>query len=127
MDESQVIKNNLPPGNCQDAVNSSRTCWEYKVVHINFKDDDKEQASTPETASQKLQGSLSPEFIKREFPEIYKQESLQQKHPALQIQDFLSLVGNEGWELLEISQLGGIFYFFFKRPKLAMTSEGNKF
>lgn len=96
------------------------------MLNINFKDDDEEKTSTPEVDSQKLQGSLSSEFIKREFPEIYKQESLQQKHPAVQIQDFLSLVGNEGWDLLEISQLGRIFYFFSKPPKLAATSEGNE-
>ena len=89
--------------------------WEYRVVHININNDSPPQPSTPEAASKKLQGSLSPEFIKREFPQMYQKQSAQQKHPAAQLQHFLNLLGNEGWELVETSQVGGLLMFFFKR------------
>ena len=89
--------------------------WEYRVVHININNDAPPQPATPEAASKKLQGSLSPEFIKREFPQMYQQPSNQQKHPAAQLQHFLNLLGHEGWELVETSQVGGLLMFFFKR------------
>ena len=89
--------------------------WEYRVVHININNDAPPQPPTPEAASKKLQGSLSPEFIKREFPQMYQKQSPQQKHPAAQLQHFLNLLGNEGWELVETSQVGGLLMFFFKR------------
>ena len=89
--------------------------WEYRVVHININNDAPPQPATPEAASKKLQGSLSPEFIKREFPQMYQQPSNHQKHPAAQLQHFLNLLGNEGWELVETSQVGGLLMFFFKR------------
>ncbi len=93
--------------------------WEYRVVHININNDAPPQPSTPEAASKKLQGSLSPEFIKREFPQMYQKQSAQQKHPAAQLQHFLNLLGNEGWELVETSQVGGLLMFFFKRLLVA--------
>lgn len=89
--------------------------WEYRVVHININNDEPPQPPTPEAASKKLQGSLSPEFIKREFPQMYQKQSPQQKHPAAQLQHFLNLLGNEGWELVETNQVGGLLMFFFKR------------
>jgi len=89
--------------------------WEYRVVHINISNDSPSQPPTAEAASKKLQGSLSPEFIKREFPQLYQQQSNQQKHPAAQLQHFLNLLGNEGWELVETCQVGGLLMFFFKR------------
>ena len=89
--------------------------WEYRVVHINISNDSPSQQPTAEAASKKLQGSLSPEFIKREFPQLYQQQSNNQKHPAAQLQHFLNLLGNEGWELVETSQVGGLLMFFFKR------------
>ena len=46
---------------------------------------------------------------------MYQQPSNQQKHPAAQLQHFLNLLGHEGWELVETSQVGGLLMFFFKR------------
>lgn len=97
------------------AVPSPVQRWEYRVVHININNDAPPEPATPEAASKKLQGSLSPEFIKREFPQMYQQPSNQQKHPAAQLQHFLNLLGDEGWELVETSQVGGLLMFFFKR------------
>ena len=109
--ESQNNPSTMP----QEQPSSEVQKWEYRVVHININNDAPPQPSTPEAASKKLQGSLSPEFIKREFPQMYQQQSPQQKHPAAQLQHFLNLLGNEGWELVETSQVGGLLMFFFKR------------
>jgi len=38
----------------------------------SVKQADLPKQSNPEVASKKLQGSLSPEFIKKEFPDLYK-------------------------------------------------------
>ncbi len=94
-----------------------REKWEYKIVHINTNHSQEESSSSPDTASQKLQGSLSPEFISEQFPEIYKKKELQDVHPAKQLENFLNLIGNEGWELLEINTVGGLLLCFFKRLK----------
>ena len=89
-------------------------CWEYKVVHVNIDNNLPPQSSTPETDSEKLQGTLSPEFIKREFPEMYQQNIPQTKNPVEELQDFLNLLGKDGWELVEIGQIG-VLMLFFKR------------
>lgn len=92
--------------------------WEYKVVHININintNTTSVQPATPETDSQKLQGALSPEFIQREFPQMYQTKAHQKKHPAAQLENFLNLLGNEGWELIETNNVGGLLMFFFKR------------
>ena len=95
--------------------------WEYKVIHINMnqvKTEDLPKPANPEVASKKLQGSLSPEFIKKQFPTVYKNnpKTAQPRHPAEQLQDFLNTMGRECWELIEISELGPLQMFFFKRP-----------
>ena len=47
--------------------------WEYHVVHLNVDDSSSkhEESSNPEAASEKLKGSLSPDFLKDQFPEQY--------------------------------------------------------
>ena len=93
--------------------------WEYRVVRINLnfaKQDSLHNQANPEVASQKLQGSLSPEFIKKEFPDLYKKpgKAPQPRDPAEQLQDFLNEMGKRSWELIEISELGPLQMFFFK-------------
>jgi len=95
------------------------TQWEYRVIHINFEKNTTEQQPDPEVASEKLGGTLSPEFLAREFPKQYSPETAAKsppKHPAVQLQDFLNLMGKEGWELVETSPVGPLLMFFFKRP-----------
>ena len=81
------------------------------------KQEDLPKQANPEMASKKLQGSLSPEFIKKEFPDLYKnqRQSRRSRHPAEQLQDFLNEMGRSSWELIEISELGPLQMFFFKR------------
>ena len=70
---------------------------------------------SPEEASKKLKGSLSPSFIKDQFPQEYKEVK---QGPSLekQIQVLLEQLGAQGWELISISPVGGKLLFFFKRP-----------
>ena len=115
---------NQQPSQCNEQLDTkaSPVHWEYKVYHININVDNntKAQVSTPEKDSKKLQGALSPEFIKREFPKMYKQNTSKSIHPAEQLEIFLNSLGKERWELVEISQVGQLLMFFFKR--LLMTN-----
>ena len=76
--------------------------WEYHVVHLNVDDSASEslKASNPEAASEKLKGSLSPDFLKDQFPEQY-QEIQDSEHPAIQLSKFLNKKGLEQWQLSE--------------------------
>ena len=60
--------------------------WEYRVIHLNVDDSSSkiDEASNPEAASEKLKGSLSPDFLKDQFPEQY-QENEGSEHPAVQL------------------------------------------
>ncbi len=49
--------------------------WEYKVIHINVNNNKQQRPSNPSAASKKLQGTLSPEFISQQFPEVYKKKT----------------------------------------------------
>ena len=126
MTESIPEKNISKPFKPQ-ADTSSSPVWEYRVIHINMnpvKQADSPRQANPEAASKKLQGSLSPEFIKKEFPDLYKnqRQSRRPRHPAEQLQDFLNEMGRSSWELINISELGPLQMFFFKRLK-PTTSE----
>ena len=88
------------------------------IIHLNI-DNNEKQSPNPTEASNKLGGSLSPEYLSKEFPKQYgdsKQES--QKHPATQLQEILNLFGEECWELFEISDIGRLKMLFFKRRKI---------
>ena len=95
----------------------------------SVKQEDLPKQANPEVASKKLQGSLSPEFIKKEFPVFYKNpgQSPRPRHPAEQLQDFLNEMGRSSWELIEISELGPLQMFFFKRLKpIASNQPGRR-
>ena len=127
MTEPVPEKNTSKPSRVR-AKNSLSPVWEYRVIHINMnsvKKGDLPRQANPEVASKKLQGSLSPEFIKKEFPDLYKnqRQSRQPRHPAEQLQDFLNEMGRSSWELIEISELGPLQMFFFKRLKPISSSQ----
>ena len=90
--------------------------WEYHVVHLNVDDTPVEslETSNPEAASEKLQGSLSPDFLKDQFPEQY-QESDNSDHPAIQLSKFLNNKGLEKWELSESIRIGPMLFLIMKR------------
>ena len=87
--------------------------WNYFVLNINI-------AATPtppspEKASKKLKGTLSPSFIQDQFPQEYK--SVNQSVPMeIQLQKKLKELGSQGWELINISTVGPKLLFFFKKP-----------
>ncbi len=90
--------------------------WEYHVVHLNVDDSSTkhEEASNPEAASEKLKGSLSPDFLKDQFPEQY-QENVDSEHPAMQLSKFLNKKGQERWELSETIKIGKMLFLIMKR------------
>ena len=90
--------------------------WEYHVVHLNVDDSTSktEEASNPEAASEKLRGSLSPDFLKDEFPEQF-QGNEGTDHPAIQLSKFLNEKGMERWELSETIKIGKMFFLIMKR------------
>lgn len=102
--------------------------WEYRVVHINVDNRTPPQPPDPQMASQRMGGALSPEFITREFPQVYSPEQQAQaapRHPAEQLQHFLNLLGTEGWEMTTTAQVGQLLMFFFKRPLPLALSEAS--
>ena len=90
--------------------------WEYHVVHLNLDDSSSksEEVSNPKAASEKLKGSLSPDFLRDQFPDQY-QEIKNSEHPAIQLSRFLNKKGLEGWEFSETIKLGQLLFLIMKR------------
>ena len=90
--------------------------WEYQVIHLNVDDSSSknDEASNPEAASEKLKGSLSPDFLKNQFPEQY-QENEGSEHPAAQLSKFLNKKGMDRWELSETIKIGKMLFLIMKR------------
>ena len=90
--------------------------WEYHVVHLNVEDSSikNQDSSNPEAASEKLKGSLSPDFLKDQFPEQYH-ENDDSEHPAIQLSKFLNKKGLEQWELSETIKIGKMLFLIMKR------------
>ncbi len=90
--------------------------WEYHVVHLNVDDSSNKssEVSNPEVASEKLKGSLSPGFLKDQFPDQYK-ENENSDHPAIQLSKFLNKKGLDQWELSESIRIGTMLFLIMKR------------
>ena len=90
--------------------------WEYYVVHLNVDDSSSktEETSNPQAASEKLKGSLSPDFLKDQFPEQFK-ENEGSEHPAIQLSNFLNKKGLDRWELSEKIKIGKMLFLILKR------------
>jgi len=79
-----------------------------------------EAPANAKDASDKLGGSLSAEALKEQFPEYFAENNGRQ-----QIQDFLNRMGQDGWEMMQIQQVGGLPLMFFKRA-LAMHPQATR-
>jgi hypothetical protein len=90
--------------------------WNYFVLKVNISAPS--APPSPEEASKKLTGTLSPSFIQDQFPNEYK-EVEQDEAMEVQLQKILAKVGAQGWELVEISNVGPKLLFFFKRPDIS--------
>ena len=90
--------------------------WEYHVVHLNVEEQSKDSLniSNPEAASEKLKGSMSPDFLKKQFPDQYK-ENDNDLHPAIQLSKFLNNKGLDQWELSETIRIGNMIFLIMKR------------
>ena len=90
--------------------------WEYYVVHLNVDDpaSNNVETSSPQAASERLKGSLSPDFLKDQFPEQYH-ENVNSEHPAIQLSKFLNKKGLERWELSETIKIGKMLFLIMKR------------
>tara|TARA_B100000927_G_C16155325_1_gene345078 strand:+ start:197 stop:520 length:324 start_codon:yes stop_codon:yes gene_type:complete len=100
--------------------------WDYLVFHVNFepaKNSD-QISDNLELATEKLQGSLSPEYLQKEFPQQFKKKE-PQLHPSKQLELFLKACGNEGWELKATEKVGGLLMFIFIKEKI-LTAESIK-
>ena len=91
------------------------TIWNYFVLKINLKSAD--EPANPERASEKLKGTLSPAFLQKQFPNEYKEVN-KNKSMEVQIQEALGKLGAKGWELINVTSVGSILLFYFKRPNL---------
>ena len=88
--------------------------WNYFVLKVNITEPG--TPPSPEKASEKLKGTLSPAFIQDQFPNEYK-EIKQDESIEVQLQKILAKLGAQGWELVEVFNISSKFLFFFKRPE----------
>ena len=93
--------------------------WDYLVIHVNFepgKNSDNNSGNL-ELATEKLQGSLSSEYLQKEFPQQFKKKQ-PTLHPSKQLELFLKKCGNQGWELKTTERIGNLLMFIFMKPKI---------
>jgi len=81
--------------------------WEYKVVQMVA-----QEPADPNDASKRLGGALSAETLRNQFPEHYGGGNGRQ-----QISEFLNLLGQDHWELVQVQQISGLPLMIFKRPR----------
>ena len=72
--------------------------WDYFVIHINFEEQKKPVQETSQEASDRLGGSLSKEYLEKEFPDQFK-SAKPGLHPSKQLEMILNKFGSEGWKL----------------------------
>ena len=94
-----------------------RKKWEYHVIHLNLEKNNNQNIPNPNIASDKFKGTLSSEFIKKEFPKNYTAPP-KPLHPAGQLANFFNKLGSEGWELTETFELDKMLMLVFRREFL---------
>ena len=90
--------------------------WEYFVLHINFEENKNVNEQTSQKASEKLGGSLSKEYLEKEFPDQFK-PAKPGLHPSKQLQIILNRLGEDGWKLQNTETIGNLLMFIFIREK----------
>tara|TARA_Y100001978_G_scaffold84549_1_gene75857 strand:+ start:295 stop:624 length:330 start_codon:yes stop_codon:yes gene_type:complete len=100
--------------------------WDYLVIHVNFESGKNSNKNTDnlELATEKLQGSLSSEYLQKEFPKQFKKKE-PPVHPSKQLEVFLNRCGNEGWELKTTERVGNLLMFIFMKPKQLIEESKN--
>ena len=86
--------------------------WKYLILNINI-----EAAPTPpspEEASRKLKGRLSPSFIQDQFPKEYKKSIKVNQCMSSFKKKELDRLGSQRWDLINISIIGSKLMFFSK-------------
>ena len=91
--------------------------WEYFVLHINFEENKNVDIQNSQKASEKLGGSLSKEYLEKEFPKQFKSVN-PGLHPSKQLQIILNKFGEEGWKLKTTERIGNLLMFIFIREKI---------
>ena len=87
--------------------------WEYKILNLNVNNKEVNTSSNPEKDSEKLKGSLSPDFIKQQFPQQY--QAKKEPPPAIQLQNIMNTLGKEGWQFRETINLPNLVFLVFIR------------
>ena len=90
--------------------------WDYFVIHINFEEQKKSVQGKSQEASDRLGGSLSKEYLEKEFPDQFKSVK-PGLHPSKQLEVILNKIGNEGWKLQTTERIGNLLMFIFMREK----------
>ncbi|MEB3275802.1 MAG: hypothetical protein VKM92_02440 [Cyanobacteriota bacterium] len=110
--------------------------WEYQVIHLNVEDDSQQQTKAgaagapPQSsaggggggggAAAAPQPPFSKQYLEQEFPNFYQGQAnpgAAPKHPAQQLQGFLNVLGEQGWQLIGLHLVGKLLMMFFKRPR----------
>ena len=91
--------------------------WDYFVINVNFEEQKNSSAEKVQKASEKLGGSLSKEYLEKEFPEQFKtiKPGL---HPSKQLEVILKKIGDEGWKLQATERIGSFLMFIFMKKKI---------
>ena len=80
---------------------------------LNVNNKEVSSSSNPEKDSVKLKGSLSPDFIKKQFPQQYQAQN--EPPPAIQLQNIMNTLGKEGWQFSETINLPNLVFLVFIR------------
>jgi len=96
---------------------STEEKWDYFVININFEEQKTSPSEKVQKATEKLGGSLSKEFLEKEFPAQFK-DIKPGLHPSKQLETILKRIGDEGWKLQATEKVGMFLMFIFIKKKI---------
>ena len=111
--------------------------WEYQVIHLNFQggaspaapmgpEQVQNPAATAGSSPAKSPQVFSKEYLAKEFPGFYTQNSGGQQHPALQLQTFLNGFDQQSWSLIGVFPLGPLFDDELSPPPGRRSARGHR-